>query len=934
MNTSNKLLTLITATILMSACSTTKELTLHEISKKELEYKPAELSLPSREDAAKSYREFLSNSSRNERYSDALRRLADLELEIGEFKNTQDNQQVTIDGQNIMLSSIEHYKTYLKSYPDNKTNDLILYQLAKAYSLIGENEKALEVMDSILSRHPNTQYIDEIQFRRGEILFTFGEYSEAERAYQDIVSNHPESLYFEKALYKLGWSQFKQSNYYLALGSFFKILDIKQQEGKILADTLNLDIAKSEQDFINDVLRVISYSLSYKDGTDTIAGVFAKHNDRLYIPLIYKNLGELYLSKERHNDAATVFIDFTKAIPTSPLAPDFHNLAINAYQLGKFNDEALEAKKLFTQNYGVNSTFWKYQSNTNRQRINSHLKKHILDLANYYHAIASKTKSLESYQQAAYWYRMFIVSFPNDSDTPSINFLLAESYFDSKNYYQALTEYEKTAYFYSSHDKSSEAGYAALITYDMILPNAQAKDSVSIKANRIQSAIRFCNKFPEHKHAIAVTVKTAEDLYEAQNFVLASEFAQRIIDKTDVPDKSHKQTARIVLAHSRFELKQYKEAELAYTETLKYADKTKPIYKELSERLAASIYKQGEQHRDAGQYELAALSFLSIGKAVPFSSIRATAEYDAATMYIKTQQWDKATPILEGFRKSFPNDKKYSKGISEKLALSYTESGQFSKAAKEISYLASVSTSPADKQNLTWQAAEMYEKSGNKAKANELYISYVRNYPRPFGQYIEAHYVVSEYYRNSKDYKSWSNWLRETVKAEKSGGAARTDRTNFIAASALIHLVKPVIKQFEAAQLKIPLKKSLAVKKKYMEQSLASYKEIMSYQIAEFTTESTYRVAEIYHQMAVSLMKSQRPKGLGDEELEQYNILLEEQAYPFEEKAIDIHASNIQRTKDGIYDNWVKKSMEILATIQPIRYQKKEKAQDYALLEQ
>ena len=118
-----------------------------------------------------------------------------------------------------------------------------------------------------------------------------------------------------------------------------------------------------------------------------------------------------------------------------------------------------------------------------------------------------------------------------------------------------------------------------------------------------------------------------------------------------------------------------------------------------------------------------------------------------------------------------------------------------------------------------------------------------------------------------------------------------------------------------------------------MERALDSYKEIMSYRIAEFTTESTYRVAEIYHHMGVSLMKSERPKGLNEEEAEQYNILLEEQAYPFEEKAIDIHASNIQRTKDGIYDDWIKKSMEILASIQPVRYQKKEKAQAYALLE-
>jgi hypothetical protein len=76
-------------------------------------------------------------------------------------------------------------------------------------------------------------------------------------------------------------------------------------------------------------------------------------------------------------------------------------------------------------------------------------------------------------------------------------------------------------------------------------------------------------------------------------------------------------------------------------------------------------------------------------------------------------------------------------------------------------------------------------------------------------------------------------------------------------------------------------------------------------------------------------MKSQRPKGLNAEELEQYDILLEEQAFPFEEKSIDIHIINIDRAKQGLYDKWVKKSIEVLATFQPIRYAKQEKTVTY-----
>jgi hypothetical protein len=76
-------------------------------------------------------------------------------------------------------------------------------------------------------------------------------------------------------------------------------------------------------------------------------------------------------------------------------------------------------------------------------------------------------------------------------------------------------------------------------------------------------------------------------------------------------------------------------------------------------------------------------------------------------------------------------------------------------------------------------------------------------------------------------------------------------------------------------------------------------------------------------------MKSERPKGLSAEELEQYEILLEEQAYPFEEKAITLFESNIEGVTNGIYDEWVRKSFEALAKLIPGRYAKKEKREGW-----
>ncbi|MFW2371638.1 MAG: tetratricopeptide repeat protein, partial [Gammaproteobacteria bacterium] len=423
---------------------------MSQVSNKTLSYEPVKIKTPSREDAINNYRSFLKNAENKAHFGDALRRLADLELENAESKSSLGDKESTIEGQNYMLSSIQHYKTYLDTYPEQKNNDLILYQLAKAYSLIGDEENALNTMNTIIHSHPDTKYIDEVQFRRGEILFVFGDFREAELAYQYIVNNKIDSIYYEKSLYKLGWSQFKQSKYQIALVNFFNILDRKQEQRKILADGLSPNLSQSEKDFLNDCLRVISFTFSYNDGTNSIQQLFSTRSNRVYKPLLYKQLGQLYLKKDRIPDAAEVFLSFSNDNRHDQLAPDFHVLAIDAYKQGNFHDKVLKLKKQFVEHYGVGSKFWLAQTGGNRYKLNIQLKSNIRELAYHYHALARKSKKPQDFNLAAHWYQVFLRSFPASNQAPLINFLLADSYFDAQNYNQALKEYEKTAYQYSN----------------------------------------------------------------------------------------------------------------------------------------------------------------------------------------------------------------------------------------------------------------------------------------------------------------------------------------------------------------------------------------------------------------------------------------------------------------------------------------------------
>jgi hypothetical protein len=110
---------------------------------------------------------------------------------------------------------------------------------------------------------------------------------------------------------------------------------------------------------------------------------------------------------------------------------------------------------------------------------------------------------------------------------------------------------------------------------------------------------------------------------------------------------------------------------------------------------------------------------------------------------------------------------------------------------------------------------------------------------------------------------------------------------------------------------------------------LGIYGQALDYGIAEVTTAATFGMAELYRKLGADLMASERPRNLDQEAREQYDVLLEEQAFPFEEKAIELHETNAHRSGEGIYDEWVQRSFEALAKLKPARYSKVEVGEEH-----
>ena len=914
---------------LSSACSVLhgdNEPTIASLGKRPVKFEDTTVSA-SEVQAISAYRSFLDSGDESDSRPHAMRRIADLNLEKEELPQVG---QAGPDASPLQLveaqESIELYQSVLSLYPQRTDNDSVLYQLARAYEMDGQPQQSLNTLATLVQQYPQSQYVLEAQFRRGEILFEQRDYDNAEQAYRAVISSEADNPFYRQSLYKSGWCFFKLSALDESLDAFMALLDLELQDAE--AGIAQLDqLSRSRRELVDDTLRVVSLSFSYGQGADGVAEYFKRRGTRHYEYIIYDNLGLLYLQKERYNDAAQTFQAFVTQNPVHRLAPGFQMRVIETYQQGNFPTLVLESKKALVDQYNLQSEYWQHYAPEDNPQVLDYLKLAMTDLSRHYHALAQKDKKPQDYQQAAHWYRRYLGSFREDADAPQMNFLLAELLFESGDYQQAALEYEITAYDYAPHKNAAAAGYAAVLAYDKQEQRLTGSAQRAWHQQSIEHAIRFASTFPQHPQAMAVLTRSSEQLLASGDQERAIQIAQTVI-ASEQASAAQQRVAWTVQAHAYFEQGDFLQAEAAYQQVRQRMPRDDKEYGNINERLAASIYKQGAAAQVAGETANAIDHFQRVREATPTASIVATAEYDAAAGLLSLQQWSQAAAVLDRFRNNYPNDPRQDE-VTRRLATAYLAEEQPLQAAREFERIGNSHEDPTLRREALWQAAELYGSADQPNAAITTYQNYVQQFPQPVEQAIEARQRVATLYAAGNNLAEQQRWLADIIKADRQAGSQRSDRTRYLAAHAQLTLADHAHENYRRVRLILPLEKSLTAKKRLMQSAMQQYEQAAGYQVAEVTTAATFQTAQIYTELGSALLQSQRPANLSGEALEQYNILLEEQAYPFEEQAITLHETNMQRIESGLYNAWIEKSQQQLAQLVPAQYAKLEKGASY-----
>ena len=847
----------------------------------------------------------------------AINRLAQLELELSN-KLLRDSQPDEIADSaiedSVYTATLEKtatlLSTALKDFPDAKDNDLSLYQLARTYDQLGRPEQSNEALHQLVNNYPKSPHYAEAQFRIGENAFIHGDYISAEDAYTEVILTPTSDLFFEKALFKRGWARYKQQLYVEAVDDYLEALTYHN-----FADQDKL--SQTESDLFREYFRAIGLAFSYLQGAESLHTYFADKSNFKYLYHTYTVVADIYQDQKRFTDAANTLIQFTRHHPTSAEVPNAELKIIQIWQAGGFTANLYAAIDKFYSTYNPDAPFWKNNDSEQFKPVISSLREYVVLVASYFHSRYQEKNKPEDFSKTQLWYERYLKHYSAYANQDNIYNLYAEFLVDAGESARAIQLFESAAYD-GELILDKKAAYATLVLSDELYNKSQSTDDRQRWLSKhTEYALRFVQLYPTDSRSNEIALHAAEISFANKLYQQAAQLANLV--KDDAP-AALRFNANSLQARAYVAREQYADAEVVYMELLASPNILARQKRELNDGLALAIYRQAEQAKAVNQLTEAKRHFARVSDVAPASNIASSGLFDAIALAMGNESWNDAIVYIKRFQQLYPKHKR-GQEVSRQLSVAYLKSNQDDKAARELERIARSDDSADVQMAALWQAAELYESKKDHEGAIRSYRDYAHKYPTPFPQNMEAMYKLTQLYHKTGNAENKHFWQRKIQAADsKATKRVKNDRTSFIASTAVLELARDKKTRFSQVKLVEPLASNLKRKKDLMQEAIKLYGQASSYGLANITTESAFSIGSIYQEFSQSLLQSERPANLNAEELEQYNILLEDQAFPFEEKAIEFYETNLARVRQGNYNEWIENSFNNLVALFPVRF--------------
>ncbi|WP_296931456.1 outer membrane protein assembly factor BamD [uncultured Marinobacter sp.] len=864
-------------------------------------------------EVARRYHRLFRTSDEPEVRIDALNRLSNIRDRSGEDIGFSPAEE-----EKVYSEAISSYESILARGSYGGRLDELLYQMAKAHALTGQQDASIQRLKQLVGLYPDSPLVPEARFRLAESAFAAGQYAEAETGYRQLIESGDSEEFSNKARYMLGWSQFKQgpSAWNRAAATFVEVLD------EFLPRRQSLEsVSESSVDTIDDTFRVLALMAARKGGPNTLISWLDRERPRPWEHLLFDRLADYYAIKGQTQSSVAANRAFIEYAPNHHAVPAFRLQVVDVWQATGDTQKVRVARSRFVESYSGDSAFTELNE-SQQDKWRSYSRR----LADYHYDVGARSagqgqvaNSESAFAQAATYYEGLA---PRVDRSGEVLRLAGDARLQAGHSTRALANFRKAGYEAPGYGEAADAAWAAVtLLRDGVDQQPGTATFRPVLQDLSDEADHFDKRFADDSRTSGLMADLAARWLAAGDHERGLHYASQVLTAAGA-SPAERYASWQVTARIRQKQGDYGLAERAWGQALDLAEASQLTDVTVDElvavrrQLATAVYRQGEVAATQGRLEEAVGHFRRVESVLPGSEIAIRARYDAANTLLRASDWTAAVVDLQAFRADHPQHELAS-GISDKLVHAWIQSDRPTRAASELLRAAENSVKPWE---LRLRAAELLNEAGNVAERNALYRDYLATGPKA-GDGSEHERLQTFRYRLVETGDDPDYWREALVQSELNSAFHSTNTLEWASRASLV-LGARAAAAFTSISLSQPLEQSLDRKQKALETARQRFLDAEALGGERVLSESLFRRAELYRGLARDLMASAVPSDLNELETMQYQMLLEEEAYPFEEKAIQLHTENHRRITSQGYDAWIGRSLGVLAELHPGRYER------------
>ena len=454
--------------------------------------------------ASVKFKEFINNDklSDKERLGDAWTRIGDCY-----FIQRQYNNAITSYNNSLKIS--------------NKNADYIYFQQAMGYGALGKSKEKINSLNTLIVRHQKSVYYDRAIYEMGMAQLNSNDNKSAITSFNKVIKERPRSQYARKSLMKIGMIYYNNDENDKALESL----------KTIVAQYPNTEESREALNIISSIYRDNNEIQSYFDyiAENNLAEISIDKQDSL----TFRNIEDFYSSK-KYQQVIKGARQYIEKHPNGAYLLDVHYYAMNSMEMtnetdgirthieyiinqndNDYTDQALLliARMDYDESSYSNSAKY-YERLLNITENQQVITEAIEGSMKSYYFDEKYDKAIEKANQLM---RMQDV---NENQKKQANYILGKSYFDKKDYSEALKHFE----IYSNID-NTETGAECAYLSAVCLYNTQRYDDAEEKV------FFLSDKFSNHINWTARSFIILSDVYVAKdNIFQAKETLKSVIE--------------------------------------------------------------------------------------------------------------------------------------------------------------------------------------------------------------------------------------------------------------------------------------------------------------------------------------------------------------------------------------------------------------------